>query len=221
VEYQVAPVTDNETYSFSFIVNDIDTVKVTDCVILTSLSGLARPIVQITKYNESTDPYQLTHESGLSESEFSLGKYVDVSLTLYDTVLDVFIAAQIKIYYRISDLDRTGNGLDDDLEDFNESTLALYYFNESSETWTKLTNDLEWIFGQGVNQTDIELYGENYAGYIWVNTAKLPLFGIGGLLNNYSPTSGLWELLQEYWIYIACTVVVIVIVIIWARKRKR
>ena len=74
----------------------------------------------------------------------------------------------------------------DDANDFNESTLCVYYFDESSSDWIKLRRDLDWVYELGVNTTNVEMYGVEYEGYVWVNVSHLSLFGLGGKLNQES-----------------------------------
>jgi hypothetical protein len=88
--------------------------------------------------------------------------------------------ALIIIYYRHSDLDRNFNGLLNDSMDLNESTLVLYMYDENTSIWIRLTDDLDWVISSGVNTTDISVYGETYAGYVWARVTHLSLFGVAG-----------------------------------------
>jgi hypothetical protein len=177
VEYNIAPA--------EFIIYEIDTIKQTDSIVRIALSSPVIPTIQIRKYNESTTQYSLTHSNGLSSDEVSMGKYLDVSITSVGTSTDVVEYAFIKAYYRESDLDRNGNGTINDAEDLNESTLVLYCYDESSSTWTKLSDELEWVLEVGVNTTDFEIYGELYAGLVWARVTHLSLFAVGGVLNGF------------------------------------
>jgi hypothetical protein len=177
VDYNIAPA--------EFIIYEIDTVKQTDSVVRIALSSPVIPTIQIRKYNESTIQYSLTHSNGLSSDEVSMGRYLDVSITSVGTSTDFIEHAFIKIYYRESDLDRNGNGTMNDTEDLNESTLVLYCYDDSSSTWIKLSDELDWVLEVGVNTTDFEIFGESYVGFVWARVTHLSLFAIGGVLNGY------------------------------------
>ncbi|UCE08934.1 MAG: hypothetical protein JSW61_08030 [Candidatus Thorarchaeota archaeon] len=182
LDYQKSVITDNETYHYSFLINEIDTLKTLDATLLVQLSGLARPSVQIVKYDASTTPHELVYSTGLVEGEVSLHKYLDVTITLYDTAQDVFESALIQIYYRVSDLDLTNDGQLGDLGDINETSLSIYYYDTEDEQWIKLSEDLDWVISLGQNTTNVEIYGESYAGCIWAQVTHLSLFGVSGQL---------------------------------------
>ena len=44
----------------------------------------------------------------------------------------------------------------------------------------KLSEDMDWVFGMGVNTTDVEVYGESYAGHVWVQVSQIALFAVAG-----------------------------------------
>ncbi len=183
VEYNVDIFTHNASIAYAFPVNTIDSVKRVDASVTVVLSGSAQPRIVLSKYNDSTTPHQLMTATGLLEGDVSLGRYLDVSLTLYGTTLDVFQSALIIFYYRESDLDWSGNGALGDIGDINETTLSLYHYDNSANEWTKVTEDLDWVLDIGQNTTNIEIYGENYGGYLWIHTTELSLFAIAGQLN--------------------------------------
>jgi len=54
----------------------------------------------------------------------------------------------VALLHRI-DLDRTGDGDDDDPVDIDERTLALYVLDEAAGRWIKLSTDLGWVLGTG------------------------------------------------------------------------
>jgi hypothetical protein len=87
------------------------------------------------------------------------------------------------------------------LDDFDENTLALYYFNESSGMWTKLATNLSWVMAVGVNTTDVEVYGKSYAGYIWAYVSHFTLYGISGrvLFNRPPDVSGAYPSKEYLW----------------------
>lgn len=179
----------NNTITYDLLqLDEIDGVKQTDSTLYAVLVDSVNPIVKISKFNETTTPFNLTNNNGLPLYEYSLGKYLN--LTHWDSKLntssELVDAALIQIYYRESELDRTGDGLANDPTDLDENTLSLYYLDDLNN-WVKLTEDLDWIYDIGVNTTDIYLYGENYDGYIWALTGHLSLFGAAASTFNQPP----------------------------------
>jgi hypothetical protein len=217
VEFNSFEVGHNTTVDYAYPVNTIDTVKATDVSLLIQLSGPATPTIQITKYNQTTTPHLLTVANGLEESDTALGSYIDVSVTISGTTADVFESALIMFYYRESDLDLTGNGLLGDVGDINESSLSLYHYDEISGQWVKLNNSLSWVIDMGQNTTNINVFGEDYAGYIWIQTTELSLFTIAGQTIHVG--LGLTETIILIAILGAVGVVTIVFVNRWRKKR--
>ncbi|MGY5874964.1 MAG: hypothetical protein RTU30_04395 [Candidatus Thorarchaeota archaeon] len=212
LEYNVPEVFHNWTYSTYFLIDDIDIMKATDSVIGIALIEQASPTIRINRYDSSTTPNSLTPQTGLFANEIAIGRYLEVSVTIDDSNLDIQYAF-IKIYYRESELDQNGNGVLDDPVDINESTLSLYWLSPISGSWIKVTEELNWVSGVGVNTTDVEVYGESYAGYIWAQVTHLSLYGIAG---------------QPYQILFPIEMIVVVILVgavitgvVYTYKRKR
>jgi len=67
----------------------------------------------------------------------------------------------------------------------------------------------------GVNTTDVEVYGESYAGYIWVQVEHLSLFAVAGQVYQVS--------LFEGWMTIVAVFVLGItgVVVVFAFKRYR
>ncbi len=214
VVYQTAPIMhSNDTFYYGVKVDEIDTVKATDTVVSIILENWSLPIIQIHKYTPYTTHHHLNLFNGLKFGEKPVGKSIKIDAFANGTVLDKFQEAWIIIYYRLSDLDTNGDGKASNPWDINENTLSLYYFNETTGKWIKITKDLDWVLDMGINTTDFEVYGESYAGYIWIRTKHLSLFSIGG-----SQNIPLWDLIF-FFILIALYIAVAALVII-ERKPK-
>lgn len=167
--------------SYNFIeIAEIDTIKQTDSKVSAVLDHATNATVQLHRYNNSTTPFLLTHASGLATNENAVGKYLEINVSenVQNQTSDILEEAYIQLYYRPSDLDRTGDGDADDPEDLGEDTLALYFFNEPTQTWNKVSEDLDWVIKIGVNTTDFTLYGESYAGYIWADLTHFSIYGL-------------------------------------------
>jgi len=171
------------------LIEDMDVVLSTGSMLTVAFDEPLIPVVEINRYNASTTPETLDNSSGLLPYEKVMGQYLEVEIEDREQNFpgDFVHAAQIKIYYTLGDLDRTGDGDADDIDDFNESTLGIYVFNISTGSWTKLTEELDWVHAVGVNTTDIELFGNSYAGYVWAEVSHLSLYGIAGLTFNQPP----------------------------------
>ncbi|MFW9959753.1 MAG: hypothetical protein ACFFDV_01960, partial [Candidatus Thorarchaeota archaeon] len=179
------PFTDNLTYQYSFVIDEIDVVKATDCILSVTLSSIGLPTVNIHKYTESETTHQLGLFSGLPWNEGALGVYLEIIITGEDSSSVDIQEASLRFYYKETDLDRNGNGVLNDWDDFIESTLALYCYDESAGTWVRLTEELDWVLEVGVNTTDVEVYGESYAGYVWARVTHLSLFAVAGQVGNW------------------------------------
>ena len=190
VAYPAGGSLNHTAISYNFIeVAEIDTVKQTDAEVSAVLGETVNATVQLNRYNNSTTPFALTHISGLAANEDAVGRYLEITLSenLQNQTSDIISEAYLKIYYRLSDLDLNGDGDTDDPEDLREDTLTLYLFDEPSQTWIKLSKDLDWVLDTGVNTTDIQLYGESYAGYVWASLDHFSLYGLAALPNNRPP----------------------------------
>ncbi|MFW9963178.1 MAG: hypothetical protein ACFFCX_06430 [Candidatus Sifarchaeia archaeon] len=182
-EYQTIPVSHALNVEYSFSLDSIDMVKATDSIIGVVLRSSELPRIQVTRYNTSNTPHLLTHQNGLEEGDEAMTRFLEVSVTSNGVSSIPVHEALIVIYYRFSDIDRDGDGRLDGIIDFNETTLTMYSYDDITDAWTKLSRDLDWVLDMGVNATDIEVYGEVYAGYVWARVTHLSLYGIGGKLN--------------------------------------
>jgi len=194
---------DHAALSYNFIkIAEIDTIKQTDSKVSAVLDQAANATVQLHRYNNSTTPFSLTHTSGLATNENAVGKYLEINVSenVQNQTSDILSEAYIQLYYKLSDLDKTGDGDTDDPEDLAEDTLALYFFNEQSQTWNKLSEDLDWVIDMGVNTTDVELYGESYAGYVWADLSHFSLYGLAAMSGNRPPdVSNAYPSIEYLW----------------------
>jgi len=180
--------------------DDIDMVKMTDSELMISLSEPAQPTIKIGLYNETTTPVQLSNSNGLDVYSYAMGKYLEIDFSVEGFDEAPVDSAMIRIYYKELELDLTGNGLVNDTDDFNETTLVLYYYNEVLEQWIELNEGLDWVIATGVNTNDLYLFGEVYAGYVWAQVTHLSLFGIAGQTHNRPPdVSGAYPSIEFIW----------------------
>ncbi len=62
----------------------------------------------------------------------------------------------------------------------------MYWFN--GQRWVKLTEDMNWVHGTGVNTTDQKMFGNDYAGYVWANVTHFSTYGLAGEVHTAPPT---------------------------------
>jgi hypothetical protein len=166
----------------SFRMADIDTIMTTDAAISSELDGMSVFTVSMTKYGEEASPHPLTTDNGLADDQVPVGKYIEIEVIENDQSMseDSFEYAIVRLYYTMNDLDRTADGDADDPVDIDETTLHLYMYEEDSEEWTMLTDGLDWVNEVGLHTDDEEVYGIQFAGFLWVNLTHLSLFSAGG-----------------------------------------
>lgn len=163
-----------------FRVDSENTIKETESLIWVALDEAVTPRVKLSRYNAATTPVTLTRASGLARYDKPVGRYLEINVSdnIQNETGEIIKMALIRFYYTASDLDRTGDGFANDTRDIKENTLRLYSFNEYTGKWTKLTNGTSWVFGTGVNTTNVELYGREYEGYVWANVSHFSVYGI-------------------------------------------
>jgi parallel beta-helix repeat protein len=101
----------------------------------------------------------LVHSS-LSVPE--LGRYVEVEAS--QEVVDSLSSVMLKVYYT-----------DEEVHShyLNESTLGIYWFNTSSSDWVKLTTNLSWVYGAGIQN-------DSTPKYIWANVSHFSDYAAAG-----------------------------------------
>ncbi|MBN1456185.1 MAG: hypothetical protein JW945_08065, partial [Methanomicrobia archaeon] len=174
-----------------FEIDTIDTLKETDSIIAAALGEPVTLSVQLSKYNGSNVPFALSVASGLTGDVRALGRYLEIELhaTVQNETVNNLTAATVMMYYTAAELDRTGDGDADDEEDLDESTLKMYWYNEPQGRWTELSTNLPWVLGVGVNTTDLELYGNDYEGYVWAEVYHFSTYGLAGQIEAPPTTS--------------------------------
>ena len=141
---------------------------------------------KVFRYNENTTPHHLTPETGLTNGEVSVGKYMAiwVSGNVQDLAngVDKIDQATLKIYYTALELDGTP-GKDGDCTgpgDIDETTLCLYRWNEAQETWVKLGDDIDWVNSVGVDTNNVKPIDTEYEGYVWADVGHFSLYALAG-----------------------------------------
>jgi hypothetical protein len=168
-----------------FLLDQIDTTLVTDTFVWAWLGNMTTFSVTLEKLNDTGVQSSLAGSDALSPDEVIMDKYVRITFQLSDPNATAIVqGALIRIYYTASDLDVNGNGNSEDLEDLNETWLALFTMSATGE-WIRLSDVVNTT---GVNTTDLVLFGRAYEGYLWANVSGLSLFGIAGLTNEGPPT---------------------------------
>jgi len=157
--------------------DNIDSVRATDAVTMSQMNAMATYNITVSTYNSTTAPAALVYSNGLPPGDRIVDKYIGIS---YAGEPGLMNATYLELYYTAADLDRTGDGDASDVEDINERTLWLYWYDAANGNWTVLSEELDWVDGIGVNTTDFELYGKQYQGLICANVTRAGLFAVGG-----------------------------------------
>ena len=112
---------------------------------------------------------------------------------------------------------RNDNGLLNDTVDINETTLVIYHFNDTTWVYTRISINLDWVHACGVNTTDVEVYGELYAGYVWARVTQLSMFALAGSVNS-------WSIIDQPLLLILITssgIIGIIAVVVILKRRKQ
>lgn len=159
----------------------------TDSLLIVDLETSVTPWVKLTRYSSLTTPTPLSYTLGLSTNEQTMGRYLELEISenIQNDTMDIIDQAWIRIYYKESDLDLTGDGDGNDVGDINENSLALYSWDTIQGRWVRLTTSLDWVIATGVNTEDTEIDGTRYAGFIWANVSHFCLYGIAGPIITY------------------------------------
>jgi len=175
-----------------FLLDQIDTVRVTDTFVWAWLGDMTTFSVSVEKLNDTEVQNSLSGAVALAPEEVIMDKYVRIEFLPNDpNVSAVVQGALVRIYYTASDLDLSGDGDTGDPEDLNETWLELFVMSTAGE-WVRLSDVIDTT---GVNTTNQELFGMSYEGYLWANVSGLSLFGIAGFTDEGLPTP--YELYDE------------------------
>jgi hypothetical protein len=181
----------NQTH-YAVFVNSIDTIKATGSVVSLAFNGPVMPMFSITRYNETTSPHVFTHRNGLAADEVALHNYIQLEMHRGESAL---VATTIIMFYRHSDIDLIPDGVMDGVGDIGEDTLTLYYYDDIAARWEPVSTNLAWVISFGKNDTDIEIYGEVYAGYVWAEVTDFPLLTVAGTMLGWSAPAPPWALI--------------------------
>jgi hypothetical protein len=178
-----------------FLLDQIDTMRVTDTFVWAWLGNMTTFSVSVEKLNDTEVQNSLSGSGALLPEEVIMDKYVRIEFQPNDpNVTAVVQGALVQIYYTASDLDLNGDGDTGDPEDLNETWLELFVMSASGE-WVRLSDVTDTT---GVNTTDQELFGMSYEGYLWANVSSLSLFSIAGFTDEGLPTPDeLYDELRE------------------------
>ena len=138
-------------------------ISLNDTVMI-NVSGAAT-IIEM-KFNDTIDngslniTYSTNSPVNMTMSVAELGTFVRVEAS--PEVRAALTSVMLKVYYT-----------DEELEDENliESSLAMYWFNESASSWIKLSTNISWVYGTGVNMQE---------NYVWANVSHFSDYTVGG-----------------------------------------
>lgn len=109
-----------------------------------------------------------------------LGRFIDINAS--DDLADRINWSIVRVYY--SDEEVSASKL-------NESTLGLYWFDDSLFGWQRLdAGSMDWVYATGLDMTE---------NFVWANVTHFGVFAVGGESLSSSvviPLSSGWNLLS-------------------------
>jgi len=153
----------------------IDTMHLTDTLIWAKLSAMDTFAVKVEKVNGTEAPAIIDSAHGLRPGWVGLDKYVQADFVA-DGANTTLEGALVRIYYTNTELDRTGDGDADEIQDVDETTLRLWSWSSAMGAWEPIPSE-----GGEINTTDQEVFGIQYAGYVCVNVTDLGWFTLAGM----------------------------------------
>ena len=133
----------------SIRIDFIDAVKETDSMIAANFIENLTLAVNISSYNDSNAPYALPG---------GIGRYIEIEGVNSTKVEEAFI----RMYYKSSDL-----------ESIDETKIKMFVYDNG---WKALSADMDWVYSTGINTTNVNVYGEEYEGYVWAHTSHFSLY---------------------------------------------
>ena len=112
--------------------------------------------------------YSTNSPVNMTLSVAELGRFVRLEAS--SDVRAALSSVMLKVYYTDEELEN---------ENVDESSLAMYWYNESAGSWIKLSTNLSWVYGTGVNMQQ---------NYVWANVSHFSDYTVGGA--NVCPLKG-------------------------------
>jgi hypothetical protein len=138
-----------------------DSLNNTVTVNITEVSTVIELKLNNTVENGSLNiTYSSSSPVNMTLSVAELGRFVRIEAS--SDVRESLSSVMLKVYYT-----------DEELEDanLNESSLSMYWYNETTGSWIKLSTDLPWVYGTGVNTEQ---------NYVWANISHFSDYSVGG-----------------------------------------
>ncbi|MDG6224923.1 MAG: hypothetical protein QCI82_05350 [Candidatus Thermoplasmatota archaeon] len=160
-----------------------ETIRETDTTLKLSLSEITAFKAGISISDDTSPIAPPSFGNGLQMDTSSMGKYVTVNISDPDgNPLRSIVSVEMRIYYSNSDLDLDGDGMIDGVRDLDEASLHLLFHSDGN--WSNVSG-MDGITGTGVNTADVAMFGNEYAGYLWMTGAHLSTFAIVGTRNEH------------------------------------
>ncbi|WP_406670413.1 hypothetical protein V7O67_15000 [Methanolobus sp. ZRKC4] len=173
--------TDSGEMGYPDVVSEFraDAIDKMGLYVMVELRNPVKPSIELTHYNKDELPENMTY--GLASGGSGV-KYLDINVSenVINGTFNNIQRAMIVIYYTARDLDRTGDLDGNDAGDIDESSLSMIWFNETSGNWEKLTTDMDWVSGVGINTDNEIIDGVEYEGYMWANVSHFSMYGLAG-----------------------------------------
>ena len=96
-----------------------------------------------------------------------LDKYVRIEVS--EELQAVLNSVLIRIHYTDEEVAAAG---------LEEESLSLYHYNPETDEWERLTSEMDWVYGAGVNVVE---------NYIWANVTHFSDYAVGSALDQEPP----------------------------------
>jgi len=102
-----------------------------------------------------------------------LNRYIQINAS--EELKSAIKSVLLKMYYTDAEVAAAG---------LNETSLAMYWYDASSQEWMKLNTSMPWVYATGVNTT---------GNYVWANVSHFSEYTVGGnaitctLKGDYAP----------------------------------
>ncbi|WP_342304066.1 hypothetical protein [Methanolobus sp. ZRKC5] len=157
----------------------VDSIDKMGLYVMVELKNPVKPSIKLSQYDEDELAHNLSY--GLASGDLGV-KFlnINVSENVMNGTVNNIDRALIVIYYTARDLDRTGDLDGNDVDDIDESTLSMVWYNEDSGQWEKMSTGMDWVHNIGVNTDNDIIGGKEYEGYMWANVSHFSTYGLSG-----------------------------------------
>jgi PGF-pre-PGF domain-containing protein len=183
---ETTSVTKDATANETTIVNE--TLNNTDSAFEIVTTANLTFTLNVTAFGNESDqglvPFSNASVYGFRDNETAIGKFILIETSdNINATSGNLSRVRMKLYLKLEDLDRDGDGLINGTGDVNVSALRLYWYNVTGGTWNPLTPGADYeIEGPFVHDSGVDTGSQPYTYYIvnvWAELSHFSVYGIG------------------------------------------